>query len=57
MSNKFIPTGMLCLTFIILPPNEIADIEQAVREVYREKEITKDRDSIYEKEGGKYEGE
>ena len=21
MSNKFIPTGMLCLTFIILPPN------------------------------------
>ena len=39
-----------------LKPNEIADIEQAVREVYREKEITKDRDSIYEKEGGKYEG-
>ena len=39
-----------------LKPNEIADIEQAVREVYREKEITKDRDSIYEKEGGKHEG-
>ena len=39
-----------------LKPNEIADIEQAVREVYREKEITKDKDSIYEKEGGKIEG-
>lgn len=39
-----------------LRPNEIADIEQAVREVYREKEITKDRHSIYEKEGGKIEG-
>lgn len=36
--------------------NKVADIEQAVREVYREKEITKDRDSIYEKEGGKHEG-
>lgn len=39
-----------------LRPNEIADIEQAVREVYREKEITKDKHSIYEKEGGKIEG-
>ena len=39
-----------------LKPNEIADIEKAVREVYREKEITKDRNSIYEKEGGKHEG-
>ncbi len=39
-----------------LRPNEIADIEQAVREVYREKEITKDKQSIYEKEGGKIEG-
>lgn len=39
-----------------LRPNEIADIEQAVREVYREKQITKDKYSIYEKEGGKIEG-
>ena len=39
-----------------LKPNEIADIEQAVREVYKEKEITKDIDSIYEKTGGNYEG-
>lgn len=39
-----------------LRPSEIADIEQAVREVYREKEITKDKHSIYEKEGGKIEG-
>lgn len=39
-----------------LKPNEIADIEQAVREVYKEKEITKDIDSIYEKAGGNYEG-
>jgi len=39
-----------------LKPNEIADIEQAVREVYKEKEITKDKNSIYEKQGGKYEG-
>lgn len=39
-----------------LRPNEIADIEQAVREVYREKEITKDKHSIYEKEGEKIEG-
>ena len=39
-----------------LKPNEIADIEQAVREVYKEKEITKDIDSIYEKIGGNYEG-
>ena len=40
----------------MLKPNEIADIEQAVREVYREKEITKDAQSIYEKQGGKHEG-
>ena len=40
----------------MLKPNEIADIEQAVREVYREKEITKDAKSIYEKQGGKHEG-
>lgn len=39
-----------------LKPNEIADIEQAVKEVYKEKEITKDASSIYEKEGGKLEG-
>ena len=39
-----------------LKPNEIADIEQAVREVYKEKEITKDRTSIYEKQGGKHNG-
>ena len=39
-----------------LKPYEIADIEQAVKEVYREKEITKDIHSIYEKEGGKIEG-
>jgi len=39
-----------------LKPYEIADIEKAVREVYREKEITKDIHSIYEKEGGKIEG-
>lgn len=39
-----------------LKPNEIADIEQAVREVYNEKGITKDKYSIYEKEGGKHEG-
>jgi len=39
-----------------LKPNEIADIEQAVREVYREKEITKEKSSIYKKEGGKQEG-
>ena len=39
-----------------LKPNEIADIEQAVREVYKEKEITKDIDSIYERTGGNYEG-
>lgn len=38
-----------------LKPNEIADIEQAVREVYREKDITKDKESIYEKNGGKIE--
>ena len=31
-----------------LKPNEIADIEQAVREVYNEKEITKDIHSMYE---------
>lgn len=39
-----------------LRPNEIADIEQAVREVYKEKEITKDKSSIYEKKGGKQGG-
>ncbi len=39
-----------------LKPYEIADIEKAVKEVYREKEITKDIHSIYEKEGGKIEG-
>ena len=39
-----------------LRPNEIADIEQAVREVYREKEITKEKSSIYKKQGGKQEG-
>lgn len=38
-----------------LKPYEIADIEKAVKEVYREKEITKDIHSIYEKEGGKIE--
>ena len=40
----------------LLKSKEIADIEQAVREVYREKEITEDKNSIYEKNGGKYEG-
>ncbi len=35
---------------------EIADIEKAVREVYKEKGITKDIESIYEKQGGKVEG-
>lgn len=39
-----------------LKPYEIADIEKAVKEVYREKEITKGIHSIYEKEGGKIEG-
>ena len=39
-----------------LKPNEIADIEKAVKEVYNEKEITKDIHSIYEKQGGKIEG-
>ena len=39
-----------------LKPYEIADIEKAVKEVYKEKEITKDIHSIYEKEGGKLEG-
>lgn len=39
-----------------MKPNEIADIEQAVKEVYKEKCITKDASSIYEKEGGKIEG-
>ena len=39
-----------------LKPSEIADIETAVKEVYRKKGITKDLDSIYEKEGGKIEG-
>lgn len=39
-----------------MKPNEIADIEQAVKEVYKEKGITKDASSIYEKEGGKIEG-
>ncbi len=40
-----------------LKPHEIADIEQAVKEVYREKGITKDIQSIYKKNGGKVEGE
>lgn len=35
---------------------EIADIEKAVREVYKEKGITKDIESIYEKQGGKVAG-
>ena len=39
-----------------LKPSEIADIDTAVKEVYRKKGITKDLDSIYEKEGGKIEG-
>ena len=39
-----------------LKPHEISDIEKAVREVYKEKEITKDRNSIYEKQGGKVAG-
>ena len=39
-----------------LKPNEIADIEQAVREVYKEKGITKEKSSIYKKQGGKEEG-
>lgn len=39
-----------------LKPAEIADIEKAVKEVYQEKEITKDIDSIYEKRGGTIEG-
>lgn len=39
-----------------LKPGEIADIEKAVREVYKEKGITKDKESIYEKQGGKHEG-
>ena len=40
----------------MLKPTEIADIEKAVKEVYKEKGITKDISSIYEKEGGKLEG-
>ena len=40
----------------MLRPKEIADIEQAVRELYCEKGITKNIDSIYEKNGGRYEG-
>ena len=39
-----------------LKPYEISDIEKAVKEVYREKGITKDRNSIYEKQGGKIDG-
>lgn len=39
-----------------LRANEIADIEKAVREVYKEKKITKDIHSIYQKEGGRIEG-
>lgn len=39
-----------------LKPYEIADIEKAVKEVYREKGITKDKPSLYEKKGGKIEG-
>lgn len=38
-----------------LRPTEIADIETAVKEVYRKKGITKELNSIYEKEGGKVE--
>lgn len=39
-----------------LKPMEIADIEKAVKEVYREKGITKDKQSLYERKGGKIEG-
>lgn len=39
-----------------LKPYEISDIEKAVKEVYREKGITKDRQSIYEKQGGRIDG-
>lgn len=39
-----------------LKPHEIADIEKAVKEVYREKGITKDKQSLYERKGGKIEG-
>ena len=39
-----------------LKPYEISDIEKAVKEVYFEKGITKDRYSIYEKQGGKIDG-
>lgn len=39
-----------------LKPYEISDIEKAVKEVYKEREITKDRNSIYEKQGGKVAG-
>ena len=40
-----------------LRAGEIADIEKAVKEVYHEKEITRDKNSIYEKRGGKVEGQ
>ena len=39
-----------------LKPMEIADIEKAVKEVYKEKGITKEKQSLYEKQGGKTEG-
>ena len=39
-----------------LKPYEIADIEKAVKEVYDERGINKDKKSIYEKEGGRIEG-
>lgn len=40
-----------------LKANEIADIEKAVREVYKEQGITKDIASIYEKQGGTNKGQ
>lgn len=40
----------------MLKSYEIGDIEKAVKEVYKEKGITKDIHSIYEKEGGTLEG-
>lgn len=40
----------------MLKSYEIGDIEKAVKEVYREKGITKDIHSIYEKQGGTLEG-
>lgn len=40
-----------------LNANEIVDIEKAVREVYNEKEITRDIESIYDKQGGTSKGQ